>query len=140
MVIWFALGFYGIFFPLEMIALWSTSMPHECNPYSALKRQQRHIIYNWMEEQEMNQIQFRENNVVDDLCYEYRPPTSPCLATLLLDNDPLQTISSSQRWPWGNQKEERDYIATCFDHIFLFNVLHSLQNIGRYKGEEKVKC
>lgn len=126
MVIWFVLGFYGIFFPLEMIALWSTSTPHECNPYSALKRQQRHITYNRMEGQEMNQIQFslkRTTELLMTCVVNTDPPPAlawPLYCWIMIHFKPFHQVKDGHE----EIKRENEIIQQLVLTIFFFSMCY----------------
>lgn len=86
-----------------------------------VKTQRFRVGANWMEEQEMEQIQFRERyGDVDGLCYEHRPPARPSLTALCWWNVWSESLSKSKMAM--RKLKEQDYGATCFDNIFLFKL------------------
>lgn len=79
---------------------------------------------NWTEEQELKQIQFRENyGDTDGLCLTTDPPphlARPSLTTLCWWNVWSESLSKSKMAM--RKLQEQDYGAAHFDNIFLFKL------------------
>lgn len=92
---------------------------------------------NWMEEQEMNQIQFRERyGGADGLCYEHRRSARPWLATPCWWNVISESLSKSKMV--RRKSKEQIMLRPVLTILFYSSYSHTLNSLlTRDHGKEK---